>query len=410
MPNPTPTPAPPPAADKERRATIKAGLFVLGAIAALALVMVILGNAHRVFERRTGYVVHFVDVDGLMVDSPVRLGGLSVGAVDSIQFSKSLEDTRVEVRLHVAENFSSRIRADSVARVASRGLLGDKTVDLSLGSEKGEQVPEGGELTAGMATDVAAVLKSATEVVGNVVSISGDLRKAVTLYTGPEVSQEITGALESLRAILDQAAQGPGAVHALLYDPRTGADVSALVGRASAAAARIDTMVGKVEVMLDEVKGGDGTAHALLYGPEGKKALVELGDAAAQVATLLKDVKSSKDAAVHTLVYGDSRALVDDLTAAAVNLKNITGRVDRGEGSLGALVNDPSAYEDLKTILGNVKRNRVLRALVRLTISNRGEYAHTGTPSTIPQPEEPPAAAAPAPSPASPPPAPAATR
>jgi phospholipid/cholesterol/gamma-HCH transport system substrate-binding protein len=139
--------------------------------------------------------------------------------------------------------------------------------------------------------------------------------------------------------------------------------------------------------MLDEVKGGEGTAHALLYGPEGKKALAEFGDAAAQVATLLRDVKSSKNAALHTLVYGESRALVDDLSAAAVSLKNITGRVDRGEGSLGALVNDPTAYEDLKTILGNVKRNRLLRELVRLTISNRSGYAGTGTPAAPPAAE-----------------------
>jgi len=39
-----------------------------------------------------------------------------------------------------------------------------------------------------------------------------------------------------------------------------------------------------------------------------------------------------------------------------------------GKGTLGALLVDPSVYEDLKLMLGNVERNRTLRALVRYSI------------------------------------------
>ena len=35
---------------------------------------------------------------------------------------------------------------------------------------------------------------------------------------------------------------------------------------------------------------------------------------------------------------------------------------------LGALLVDPSVYEDMKAVLGNVQRNDVLRALVRYSI------------------------------------------
>jgi phospholipid/cholesterol/gamma-HCH transport system substrate-binding protein len=194
----------------------------------------------------------------------------------------------------------------------------------------------------------------------------------------------VTGVLQDFHAIVGEIATGKGALHALIYDPTTGAELTELVSSAGRTVRRLDSAATRVDAILGEVEGGNGTAHALLYGPEGKVALAELGGAAAEVATLLRDVKSSKNGAVHELVYGDSRAVVADLSTAATNLKNITGRVDRGEGSLGALVNDPTAYEDLKTILGNVKRNRLLRELVRLTISNRAEYAKTGTPLTPP--------------------------
>jgi phospholipid/cholesterol/gamma-HCH transport system substrate-binding protein len=374
-------------ADRERHTALRAGAFVLGTILAVGLVLVILGNAHRIFERHTSYVVYFEDVDGLMVDSPVRLGGLAVGNVEAITFSHDLKDTRVLVKLRVSSEFTSRVRGDSLARVASRGLLGDKTVDLSLGSEGGKPVENGGELTAGAGNDIASVLKSGTQVVNDVKAISSDVRRAIAIYTSPAVSDELTGSLTVLHGILDEVATGNGALHAVIYDPKTGDEVKALVASASQVARRLDGAVTQVQGMLEEVRRGSGTAHALIYGSEGKAAFSALADAATEVGALVHDVKASKNSAVHALLLGDSKDVVDDLAAAAKHLEALTARIDRGEGSLGALVNDPTAYEDLKTILGNVQRNKLLRELVRMTISNRSEYARTGETTTVVKPE-----------------------
>jgi len=48
---------------------------------------------------------------------------------------------------------------------------------------------------------------------------------------------------------------------------------------------------------------------------------------------------------------------------------------------VGALINDPTIYEDLRTVLGNVKRNYILRELVRYSISHRGELEEVGKPA-----------------------------
>jgi phospholipid/cholesterol/gamma-HCH transport system substrate-binding protein len=120
--------------DKDRRAAVRAGLFIVVAFGLAVLVFVILGNASRLFERSTDYVAHFDDVEGLKLDSPVRLGGLTVGSVKEISFSTGLGDTRVLVKFEVSRAFSERVRTDSIARVGSRGLLGDKTIDISVGS------------------------------------------------------------------------------------------------------------------------------------------------------------------------------------------------------------------------------------------------------------------------------------
>ena len=41
---------------------------------------------------------------------------------------------------------------------------------------------------------------------------------------------------------------------------------------------------------------------------------------------------------------------------------------------------DPSVYDDLRTVLGNVKRNRVLQELVRITLSNQSALEQAGRP------------------------------
>ena len=55
--------------------------------------------------------------------------------------------------------------------------------------------------------------------------------------------------------------------------------------------------------------------------------------------------------------------------------------VDKGQGSLGGLLRDPSVYEDLKQLLGNVKRNVLFKALIRFTAENeqlrRADHAPT---------------------------------
>ena len=65
---------------------------------------------------------------------------------------------------------------------------------------------------------------------------------------------------------------------------------------------------------------------------------------------------------------------------AANDIKTITTKIKAGEGTLGAVINDPTVYEDLKEVLGNVKRNRVLRELVRYSISNGESLDKTGKP------------------------------
>ena len=45
----------------------------------------------------------------------------------------------------------------------------------------------------------------------------------------------------------------------------------------------------------------------------------------------------------------------------------ILEKVDEGEGTFGLLVNDPTLYDDLKSLVGGAQRSLVVRSLIRLS-------------------------------------------
>ena len=54
-----------------------------------------------------------------------------------------------------------------------------------------------------------------------------------------------------------------------------------------------------------------------------------------------------------------------DLQAALANLREITAKINEGEGTLGALIADPTVYERLVTILEGAQRSFLLRGLLK---------------------------------------------
>ncbi|MFP2898141.1 MlaD family protein [Corallococcus sp. 4LFB] len=393
---------------KEKRLAVRAGFFVAIGLAVAGVVVFFIGRESNLFQRQVLFHAYFTSVDGLSDQSPVWIGGLKVGRVNNVSFSQELKDSRLRVDFQVASTYADRVRADSVARLTSMGVLGDKAVDISLGSADQPPVEPGGVVKSSSGGDLSKLMTSASRVMENSVEISESLKAAVKVYTNPELSKDLARSVASLRSIMEEVEKGNGALHALIYDPRTGQEVNTLLANASGAAKRMDGALGHVEAILGEVRRGDGTAHALIYGQDGAVALRELGEAAGQLAGLLEDAKKSPNGAVHQLIYGDAKGMFADLGSAAADIKTITATVARGDGTLGALVNDPTVYDDLREVLGNVKRNRILRALVRFSVSNHEALEQVGAPQTAPTPPTPltPAADAGTPAPATPSPTP----
>lgn len=70
----------------------------------------------------------------------------------------------------------------------------------------------------------------------------------------------------------------------------------------------------------------------------------------------------------------------EDLLVAGKSLRRVLEKIDRGDGTLGALVNDPSLHEDLRVLLGGAQRSKAVRFLIRQAISSSESKANAGAP------------------------------
>jgi phospholipid/cholesterol/gamma-HCH transport system substrate-binding protein len=65
-----------------------------------------------------------------------------------------------------------------------------------------------------------------------------------------------------------------------------------------------------------------------------------------------------------------------ELKSTIRNLNEILKKINHGQGTLGALINDPALYDDAKALVGGANRSRIVRNLVRRTIKE-GEEAYS---------------------------------
>jgi phospholipid/cholesterol/gamma-HCH transport system substrate-binding protein len=311
--------------DRERSMQLRVGVFVLGLLILFVVFVLTIGSQSRIFERRYALHAFFGSIEGLNEGAPVRLAGVSVGTVSAIRFDKDLAGKKIKVTVSLDSRVRDRIREDSIASIATIGLVGDKVLELTVGSPDKQVVPPGGILASVDPPDYAKLLEKGNQIVDNVVKISDSLSQLLGGGGGAASRQDLAASISSVRRITEKIERGDGLLPALLHDPKS----RELLNELQLAARGLNSLLAKFE----ERKG---LAHALFADPRADK-------------------------------------IVADLEEASRNLNLVSTRLARGEGTLGALIDDPTLYEDLSSLLRGANRSLILRTLIQ---SSRKEGAY----------------------------------
>ncbi len=346
---------------------LRVGAFVLVGLLISALIIFTIGDTRRVWDPKYYYNTEFSDVVGLKAGSPVRMGGLDIGSVDSVSHGSDANDPKIHVRISVARSEARRIRADSVVKVVAKGLLGDKMVEVSVGAADQPTVPDGGHLKSDEPIDFSKYLSKFESIANKTEATVTNLERATRTLGDPKLNEDVKATVESLHVILDGVANNKdGAAHKIIFDPEQAKRIDRILGNLEATTANLNATAANVAAVTGRVKDGPGLAHTVLYDD---KTAQDVSGTLAEVHDSLTAVRTGNGLA-HVTIYGDENTqhVMANVSAMSDDLRTIIANVKAGKGTVGALLVDPSVYEDLKAVIGNVERNQVLRAIVRYSI------------------------------------------
>ncbi len=313
--------------DRDRRLSLTVGAFALASLALLAVAILSLSSQEGIWTARYRLVGYYDNVGGLVSGAAVRVAGTRVGRVESVGFA-ARPDGRpaVRVELQIDRDVQQRIREDSVAAIATVGLLGDQMVEITMGTEAGRPLADGEEIRTLSPFDLNVMVGKGSQALESISSLARNLDAVVGDFRTGTGERRVAETFDSLAALVHEVRAGEGLLHTLIYEPYEGEAVEDLEG----SLASLDSILGEIE-------RGDGVLHSLIYDDPREQHLVR------------------------------------EALEAGARLNSILGKIDRGEGTLGLLLNDPTLYEEVKILVGGARRSTLVRSLVNLVTRNPGE-------------------------------------
>jgi phospholipid/cholesterol/gamma-HCH transport system substrate-binding protein len=283
----------------------------------------------------SGYTVHAYihDATGLAMRSRVTIAGIPVGTLDSIRLEKG------EARLDVKLRGDVALYDNATLGKKSASLLGESVVVLTPGTPDRRQLHDGDEIHLVVdETTPAQLMEEVKEIADSI--------KAVAQQLAASIGTEQGG--QNIRLILQNLADVTDALNKTVQENRevirdTLRNVQAITQNANPELAQI---LENVRVITQDVRELTAAAGQT---PQGQKG--ELRDTFERIDRASKSLESALE-----------------------HIDNITGRIDRGEGTVGKLTKDEQLVNEVQGVAEGI--NDYVQNISRLqtVVGLRSDY------------------------------------
>lgn len=331
-------------------AQVRAGVFILVALVGIAGGVLLMGQKTKMFISKSELKIVMDDVAGLKQGAPVWLAGVDVGVVTEIGFSDPKRSNKVQIILEADRKALRKIGPDSRITIKTRGLMGEKYVDITPSQQYTETpatVLQG--TTVARLDDVVqkagATFDRMNTIVDNINQGKGTLGK---LTTDPALYQNIvklTGEMNSLAVTINR---GNGTLGKLARSPEP--------------YDRLITILNRADRTLQDIQTSEGTLNKMIYDKTLYTKLVALAEKSNQAADDVRELNrklTSKDGTLGLLIndrefYDKGLSLLTRADDSVKSIENIAVKVNSGEGTAGRLVNDKELYERMNRMIEDV--------------------------------------------------------
>ncbi len=286
------------------------GLFILIGLAILVVTIFTLGGQKKTFVRTITINALFDDVNGLQKGGNVWFSGVKIGTVKEISFHGT---SQVQVTMSVEREAQPYIHKNSMAKIGSDGLIGNKIVIIYDGDATIPQIEENDFI--------------------NVANASGTDDMMVTLQENNKNLLEITKDFKSISKKIDS---GNGVLATLLNDP--------------AMANKLNSTVDNLQATVSNFKTVSLTSKMVL------------SDLESFVGKINQPGNSINDLVTDTAIYHNVRRMLTQLERSSdavahftTNLKEVSEKLDRKDNVTGLLLNDAQTASSMKKTILNLE-------------------------------------------------------
>ena len=331
-------------------AQVRGGIFIFLALIFFAGGVLLMGQKTKMFVTKGSMRVVMSDVVGLKVGAPVWLAGVDVGLVADILFADPKNSNEVSIDIEVDTDAMKKIGSDSKITIKTRGLMGEKYVDILPSKQYSEKPPAILQGTSvAKLDDVIQKAGDAFDKVNGIIDnidkgkgTLGKLNKDETLYSN------VARLAVEMKDLIVTINRGEGTLGKLNRDPEPYNKLISILNRA--------------DRTLQDIQAADGTLNKLIYDKALYSKLTSLADKSIQAADDVSDLQKrimSKNGTVGLLLndrefYDKGISLLTRAESSIKAIEDITSKVKSGDGTAGKLVNDKLLYEKMNRMVDDL--------------------------------------------------------
>jgi phospholipid/cholesterol/gamma-HCH transport system substrate-binding protein len=195
------------------------GTFMITVTVLLLVTVVIIGRGKDWFKTYITYYTVFDEGYNLRADTPVKLFSADIGKVKDI----TPVGDKVQVTLKILDDFSSRIRTDSIATVKSPTLIGSEYISIIPGSKDAPLIAEEGEIPSRPRKSITDYLEEfqVEKTAKMIVEAAQEISRIVKIMRDPEgplflAFDHANNTLAHLEKITGDIASGKGTVGGII--------------------------------------------------------------------------------------------------------------------------------------------------------------------------------------------------
>ncbi|MFO0725176.1 MAG: MlaD family protein [Myxococcota bacterium] len=321
---------------------LRVGVFVVAAGAAFGAYLQIVST--QGYSARDSYRVqaYFDDVLGLEKKSPVQVAGIDIGAIDAIELEAGKAKLTLRIKKDVELYENARLEKVSIS------LLGDYKLAVNPGGPPSPRLKDG---------DWIKNVRSASDT--------------------EQIISEVRKMAETMSKLVSGTPEHPAPLELIVRDVQGSAVAARQV--IEAVSKDIDSNTAKLDRILTNIESFTHDLSAISEGKE--KDIDAITKDAREIARSLRVTSQNLEQIIAGQDKGDIqesvkslRTTLDTMNKALERIASISEKIDKGQGTVGALVNERELHDEAAEAVEGV--NEVVGGIARLQtwVNLRSEF------------------------------------